>query len=112
MPFMSESTQIYGSNAAALSAFPEPVRATLHLIEKNRSIEVAQTLTHFVASFVHPDFVCNLADFQHLDEGVKRAAKEFFEFCLTQGLTVEEQGAILAWITPYMQSHLGLAKPN
>ena len=42
----------------------------------------------------------------------KQAALEFFEFCLTQGLTVEEQGAILAWITPYMQRHLGLAKPN
>jgi len=109
---MSESSPIYGPNAASLSAFPEPVRATLQLIEKNRSIEVAQTLTHFVASFVHPDFVCNLADFQHLDNEVKQAALEFFEFCLTQGLTVEEQGAILGWITPYMQRDLGLAKPN
>lgn len=109
---MSESSPIYGPNAASLSAFPEPVRATLHLIERHPSIEVTQTLTHFVASFVHPDFVCNLADFQHLDNDVKQAALEFFEFCLTQGLAMEEQGAILGWITPYMQRHLGLAKAN
>lgn len=109
---MSESSPIDGANAASLSAFPEPLRATLHLVEKNRSIEVCQSLTHFVASFVHPDFVCNLADFQHLDNEVKVAAMAFFEFCLTQGLTMDEQVAILAWITPYMQRHLGAAKPN
>ena len=109
---MSESSPIYAANAGPLSVFPEPVRATLHLIEKNRSAEVAQTLTHFVAAFVHPDFVCNLVDFQHLDNEVKEAALEFFEFCLSQGLTVEEQGAILVWITPHMQRHLGAGKPN
>lgn len=34
---MSEHRPIYGANTAVLSDFPEPVRATLHLIEKNPS---------------------------------------------------------------------------
>lgn len=109
---MSESLPIYGSAAAVWRVFPEPVRPTLQLIEKNRSIEAAQALTHFVAAFVHPDFVCNLADLQHLDNEVKQAALEFFEYCLTQGLTVDEQGEILRWLKPYLQRHLGLAEPN
>lgn len=99
---MSETSPIYGGNTASLSAFPEELRATLHLIEKNRSNEVAQTLANFVASFVHPDFVCNLADFGHLDHEVKAAALAFFEYCLKVGLSIEEQGAILKWITPHL----------
>lgn len=41
---MSEHRPIYGANTAVLSDFPEPVRATLHLIQKNPSDEAALEL--------------------------------------------------------------------
>lgn len=99
---MSETSPIYGANTASLSAFPEELRATLHLIEKNRSNEVAQTLANFVASSVHPDFVCNLADFGHLDTEVKAAALAFFDYCLKVGLSLQEQASILQWVRPHL----------
>lgn len=41
---MSKHRQIYGANTAVLSDFPEPLRETLRLIEKNPSNEAALEL--------------------------------------------------------------------
>ncbi len=100
---MTEARKPYDANTALLSHFPEAVRGSLHLIEKNGLNEVGVAVTNFVASFVHPDFVCNLADFQHVDHDVKSAVLEFFQYCLDEGMSVETQGQILAWITPYLE---------
>lgn len=99
---MSETSPIYSAASTDLAAFPEPMRAALHLIQSQPAGDAGRALLHFVAAFVHPDFVCNLADFGHLDNDVKQAALDLFEFALTQGMTVDEQGAVLRWITPYL----------
>lgn len=99
---MSEASPIYGTASAELATFPEPMRAALHLIQSHPAGDAGRALLHFVAAFVHPDFVCNLADFGHLDNDVKQAALELFEFALSQGMTVDEQGAVLRWLTPFL----------
>ena len=98
--------EIPNANTALLSAFSEELRPTLQLIQKNASGEVASVLVQYVAAFVHPDFVCNLAMLDLLPEAAKVAALAFFNFCLTQGLSIEEQGALLAFIQPYIVSTL------
>ena len=95
------------ANTAVLSGFPEKLKATLQLIEKNPSGEVAIALVQFVASFVHPDMVCNLAMMENLPVPAKQAALEFFEHCLSAGLTLEQQGDLLRFIQPYIVATLG-----
>lgn len=109
---MSEHRPIYGANTAVLSHFPEPVRASLRLIEKNPSNEAALVLLQFVASFVHPDYVCNLAMLDALPIEYKEAALELFEFCLTSGLSLDEQGDILRFVEPYLVQSLGAPRPS
>lgn len=93
-------------NAALLSAFSEELRPTLQLIQKNASNEVGSVLVQYVAAFVHPDFVCNLTLLDALPEAAKVASLAFFEFCLTHGLSIEEQGALLAFVQPYIVTSL------
>ena len=95
------------ANTAVLSAFPAKSRATLQLIEKNRSTEVGQILTQFAASALHPDFVCNLGAFIGLPAEVKAAALEFFEHALTPGFTLDESGAMFAWLLPHIEGRAG-----
>lgn len=99
---MPEASPIYGATSAELVTFPEPMRAALGLIQAQPGGDASRALLSFVAAFVHPDFVCNLADFAHFDNDVKQAALDVFEFALTQGMTLEEQGAVLRWITPFL----------
>ncbi|MGP8438211.1 hypothetical protein ACT2FY_09715 [Paraburkholderia fungorum] len=100
------------ANRAVLSRFPEKLRLTLQLIEKNPSGEVAVALVQYVASFVHPDMVCNLAMMENLPVPAKQAALEFFEHCLSAGLTIEQQGELLRFIQPYIVATLGGPRPH
>lgn len=95
------------TNTAVLSAFPAKSRPMLQLIEKNRSTEVGQILTQFVASALHPDFVCNLGAFTGLSADVKTAALEFFSHALSPGFTLDEAGAMFAWLTPHIHGRAG-----
>lgn len=94
-------------NPGVLSAFPEPVKAILHLIEIKPSGDVSLYLLQYVASFVHPDCVCNLAMLDALPDDAKQAALSLFQFCLHNGLSIDEQGAILRFIQPYLVRGLG-----
>ena len=95
------------ANTAVLSAFPAKSRPMLQLIEKNRSTEVGEILTQFAASALHPDFVCNLGAFTGLPAEVKTAALEFFSHTLSPGFTLDEAGAMFAWLTPHIQRRAG-----
>lgn len=103
---MLQPTEIPGANTAVLSRFPEQLRPTLQLIQKTPSSDVAVVLVQYVAAFVHPDFVCNLAMMDSLPSEAKEASLAFFEFCLSSGLTIEDQGALLAFIQPYIVATL------
>ncbi|CAJ0903149.1 hypothetical protein R20233_04894 [Ralstonia sp. LMG 32965] len=103
---MSEHRPIYGANTAVLSDFPEPVRATLHLIQKNPSDEAALTLLQCAASAAHPDYHFNLAMLSALPIEYKEAALELIEHSLTSGFTADEQGALLRFLEPIMASAL------
>ena len=104
--------KLLGANAAVLSAFPARSRALLQLVEKNRFTEVGQILASFAASAIHPDFVCNVGAFVGTSDEVKRAAHEFFEQALSPGFTLDEAGAMLAWLTPHLQGWSGSALPR
>ena len=104
--------QTPNADTALLSRFSEELRPTLQLIQKNPSSEVGSVLVQYVAAFVHPDFVCNLAMLDALPEDAKVASLAFFEFCLTHGLSIEEQGALLAFVQPHIVSSLGGPRPH
>lgn len=95
------------ANTAVLSAFPAKSRAMLQLIEKNRATEVGQILTDFAASALHPDFVCNLGAFTGLPTEVKTAALEFLSQAFSPGFTLDEAGAMFAWLTPHIEGSAG-----
>ena len=103
---MSQTPAPYCANTAALGGFPESVRPILRLIQNKPTGDVTAILVQYVASFVHPDFVCNLAMMDHLPIEAKKAALEMFTFCLSNGMTIEDQGAILAFIQPFIVSAL------
>lgn len=103
---MSEHRPIYGANTAVLSDFPEPVRATLHLIEKNPSNEAALILLQCAASAAHPDYLFSLAMLSALPIEYKEAALELIEHSLTSGFTVDEQSALLRFVEPFMATAL------
>jgi hypothetical protein len=42
----------------------------------------------------------------------KQAALEFFEHCLSVGLTIEQQGDLLRFIQPYIVATLGGQRPH
>lgn len=92
---------------ADLQRFPEALRPALHCIVARPKSEAALILTQFVASFVHPDFVCDLALLDVLPADDKQAALEFFTYCLNAGLSLEEQGEVLRLIQPQLAGMLG-----
>lgn len=96
----------------SLSSFPDELRDTLQLIEKNGSNDLGAALTQFVASFVHPDMVCNLAMMESMPDSAKAASLKFFEHCLTAGLSLEQQGDLLRFVQPYIVKALGGPLPN
>jgi hypothetical protein len=91
---------------ACFSHFPEKLRPTLQLIQENAVNRVAVSLVQYVASFVHPDIVCNFALLDTLPFTAKQAVIDFFDYCLSIGLTIEEQGSLLAFIQPYIVATL------
>ena len=97
---MSESKNFYGGNTALLSAFPEELRPTLHLIEKNAPKDAAQELLGLVASAAHPDYVTNLAGLAMLPPGHRAAAAEFVKYVLATGLSTVEQRKLLDFAEP------------
>lgn len=103
---MLPPTENPGANADALSRFPEQLRPALQLIQNHPSNDVAVVLVQYVAAFVHPDFVCNLAMMDSLPSEAKAASLAFFEFCLNKGLTNEDRRALLAFIQPHIVATL------
>ena len=89
--------------------FPAPLRSALRLIENNATCEESRVLLLFTASFAHVDFVCNLAMLEMLPTEYKKAALDMFVHCLTSGLSIQERGALLEFITPYLHP---LGKPR
>jgi hypothetical protein len=104
---MPETRSSYLSTADHLHGFAEEVRPVLRHISNKPQSETAGILVQFVASIVHPDFVCNLAMMDCLAPEAKEAVLKMFQFCLKTGLSIEEQGAILAFVQPYIVSLLG-----
>ena len=94
------------ANTALLRRFPDRLRATLQLIQNNRSCEVTFSLVQYVVSFVHPDYEIDISLLDDLPILAKQAALEFFEHCLSTGLTIEEQGALLAFVQPHIMATL------
>lgn len=76
------------------------------MIADRRSDAICESLVQYVAAFVHPDMVCNLTMMESLPEDVKRASAAFFEYCLFNGLTIEQQGQLLAFVQPFIISVL------
>ncbi len=103
---MSEHRLIYSANTAVLNNFPEAVRTTLHLIEKNPSNEAALILLQCVVSAAHPDYVFSLAVLATLPTEYKKAALELIEYSLTSGFTVDEQSALMRFVEPWMVTAL------
>ena len=103
---MSQRRQMYGSNTALLSDFPEPLRSTLQLIEKKPSNEAGLILLQCAASAAHPDYLCSLTMLSALPIEYKEAALEMIEYSLTSGLTVEEQSALLRFVEPLIATAL------
>ena len=97
---MSESKKIYDANTALLSAFPEELWSTLHLIEKNASKEAAQELLQLAASAAHPDYVTNVACLAMLPGTYREAAREMLGYCLSVGLDARQQRALLDFVEP------------
>jgi len=104
---MSEPRQIYGSNTASLSDFPEGVQLLLHLASKKSNVEASQFLVHFVASLLHDDFVCNLASIELLPAEYRETARDAFDLAISGGLTAAEKAKILAYIMPLMLEPMG-----
>lgn len=104
---MSEGRALYGEHTAVLKSYPEPLRPLLHEIDRSRTPGRRLTLANYLAAFVHPDYLCNLAALDLLDTDAKIAAMDAFEYCLAQGLTLEEQGALLGWLAPYLADSPG-----
>lgn len=101
------------SAAAPLPAdAPEQALGLLRALAAARDYETAVALSNFVAAFVHPDYVCNLADVQNVPDDAKASALAFFEYCMRVGLSVEEQGAILTWLQPYLHRTLGAPRAH
>lgn len=105
---MSEPLAYYGADAGALSGMPEPMRPVLAYVSSHPRTDAGAALLHFVASLVHPDFVCNLALLDQLPAEARDAMLIAFEHCLSQGLTIEEQGAVLAWVQPRLSQLPGV----
>lgn len=94
--------------SAVLQRLPEALRPALHAILARPKSDAALILAQFVASFVHPDFVCNLSLLDALPAENKQAALAFFNYCLNAGMTLEEQGDVLRLIQPHMARILGV----
>lgn len=101
----------YFSTVTGFEELDDDIQHVLSLIAVKPSNEAAGILVQFVASIVHPDFVCNLAMMDKLPAQAKEAAVRMFQYCLKTGLSIEEQGAILAFVQPYIVSLLG-GKPS
>ena len=84
--------------------FPGPIKTVIDLIEKNPKGEEEAVLLHYLASFVHPDTLCNLAMMNKIATSKKEAAVKMFEYCLYTGLSVDEQGDILKYLQPHIFS--------
>lgn len=104
---MVESKNFYGANTAVLSAFPDAVRPTLHLLQKNASGDEAQTLLDCLASAMQPDYVCSLQMLSALPHEYRIAALEMITQTLTGGFSSQEKAAILAYIEPIIASRFG-----
>lgn len=59
-------------------------------------------LASYLASFVWPGAVCNLADMEDLDDGEQRQAILFLRCCQDDGLSIEQMTSILTKIRPYL----------
>ena len=94
-------------DAPELAGFDARLKPALAVILSRRCDDVGVAMTQFVASFVHPDMVCNLAMMECLCEDDKQAALSFFEHALREGLSLEEQGALLHFVQPFIVSALG-----
>lgn len=66
--------------------------------------EQSNALLNFLASMVHPDVHCNIDELDHIPEPLKPVCLEFFDLCLLQGLSLEEQGRVLEIVRPYIYS--------
>lgn len=92
--------------APELAGFDARLKPALAVILAHGADDVGVAMTQFVASFVHPDMVCNLAMMECLCEDDKQAALSFFEHALRDGLSLEEQGALLRFVQPFIVSSL------
>lgn len=91
---------------------PSALLPALEFIERHPSGEAGVAMTQYVASFAHPDMVCNLAMMEALPADARESALAFFSYCLGTGLTIEEQGELLRFIQPWIVRTLGGHPPH
>lgn len=87
--------------------FRPEVEAALRLIAQTERPDVSDAVAQFVASLVHPDFVCNLSSVCMLDGQAKSVALDLFAYCLATGLSADEKGALSAWLMPILERATG-----
>lgn len=100
------------SESGDFDRLPDKLRPTLELIERPSSADDAIALVQYVAAFVHPDMVCNLAMMEALPPDARQAALDFFEHCMTVGLSIEDQSILLRFIQPYIMATLRGPMPH
>lgn len=81
--------------SAWLLVFPEPLRPLIQQTVENFTDETGRLFLQFMAAFAHPDYMCNLSMFETLPNHFKKAATDFFEFCVLNGLSSEQRNALL-----------------
>ena len=100
----------FASRPIDLSALelPPQVAQLLQIIAQHPDSDTAYLLAQFVASTVHPDYVCNLAMIAALPERFKVATLEFFKACVIDGLSTSQQAFVASVIEPYIARAVGL----
>jgi hypothetical protein len=95
-----------------LEAVPKSARSLLRSIADKPTSDRSLILVQYLASFVHPDYVCNLSMLDYLSPEDKIDVMDFFQHFLSSGMSIEEQGSILRYIHPYLSGLLGGPKPH
>ena len=90
-----------------LDAAPKSAQFLLRSMADKPTSDRSLILAQYLASFVHPDYVCNLSMLDCLSPEDKTNVMDFFQHCLTSGMAIEEQGSILRYLHPYLSGLLG-----
>jgi len=104
---MSEPRAPYIVRNALQDDFPEALKSSLQLIEKNAASDESKILLQCLASAVHPDYVCNLAMIASLPDEYREALRDLLNYCISPGLTTDLQIRVTRIVEPMLASIIG-----